>query len=872
MKKKIYGALVLGSLLLSGGLVSCSDYDDDINSLNGRVDGIEKTLADLKAKIEAGAVITAIEETDNGYVIKTSDGKDYPVKNGENGEDGTKITIDENGYWCADGTPIKDAEGQPIKAAGEKGDQGDPGTPGTDGKDGIWYEPGTDGYWYKVTPQEEGEPKKEKTTIRWQGETGSLTIVYDTENGKLIISGAEGMAEGETMVINTTSDLKSLALIPYTIDSKTGMPLIGFYNVVAKDGSIAESTDATAHFRLNPANANVNEWKWSMIDRTAQVRATGDNVNDLLAIKGTPESAKGEMTVTLKSKKSLDGLNPDEIAIFALSGSNEKTGEQIVSDYGKVISKDLKKFAIVNASLGGDFAFQNEYPVVVPQIGDLADAKFAYTESIDLNTLVWTWAKDLNQGVIPGVTLEGLNIDGLTYTFEKPAEYIGTDGVTNQQKFVDLDPETGIVKVNSYGTAAVGRTPIFLAKALVNGKEVASGYIKLEITNTIPVEKTVTLTVECGDVDYQKLDNILVEDTPVNGLDWEKVNEFYRDYQLTEESFRENYTLSPSDVHQENGVKINYDYLMSSVSQPTATYAVSIDMDPTTVEVVDLLGKERKSYIVLRPRTDVYPTLVIEFKYKVVDNVAFPEYNDSYLAGKDLIQVKGRAVNGVWTMISDINEHFADYLAHYVYPKNHDSFFTAVLPTIDGVAQRGAAISSGTTTATATQNIKLTTPLSVTESARDYTVHLNLNLANGETLSKEYVVRFATPYTVTVNDLTIKTLATATTADLKKAVKIVGPDGQVIYEKGAVVSGADKYLPGYSINYALTGSESDSWESFGGKLTVNASGIITWDNGGTELQKDKIATPVVTLVVPTVASVKNQPAKITVLSSDHSKE
>lgn len=42
MKKKFYGALLVGSLLLAGGMVSCSDYDDDINSLSGRVDALEK--------------------------------------------------------------------------------------------------------------------------------------------------------------------------------------------------------------------------------------------------------------------------------------------------------------------------------------------------------------------------------------------------------------------------------------------------------------------------------------------------------------------------------------------------------------------------------------------------------------------------------------------------------------------------------------------------------------------------------------------------------------------------------------------------------------------------------------------------------------
>lgn len=42
MKKKFYEALLLGSVLLTGGMVSCSDYDDDINSLNDRVAQLKK--------------------------------------------------------------------------------------------------------------------------------------------------------------------------------------------------------------------------------------------------------------------------------------------------------------------------------------------------------------------------------------------------------------------------------------------------------------------------------------------------------------------------------------------------------------------------------------------------------------------------------------------------------------------------------------------------------------------------------------------------------------------------------------------------------------------------------------------------------------
>lgn len=82
MKKKFYGALLVGSLLLAGGMVSCSDYDDDINSLTGRVEALEKTVADLKTAIESGSVITNVQSTENGVTVTLSDGKTFELKNG----------------------------------------------------------------------------------------------------------------------------------------------------------------------------------------------------------------------------------------------------------------------------------------------------------------------------------------------------------------------------------------------------------------------------------------------------------------------------------------------------------------------------------------------------------------------------------------------------------------------------------------------------------------------------------------------------------------------------------------------------------------------------------------------------------------------
>ena len=103
MNKKFVSALLLGSLVFTAGtFTACSDYDDDINSLNERVDAVEKSVAELKAAIEAGSVITNVESTTNGVKVTLSNGKSFELTNGKDGAtgatgaDGTPGSVD----WC----------------------------------------------------------------------------------------------------------------------------------------------------------------------------------------------------------------------------------------------------------------------------------------------------------------------------------------------------------------------------------------------------------------------------------------------------------------------------------------------------------------------------------------------------------------------------------------------------------------------------------------------------------------------------------------------------------------------------------------------------------------------------------------------------
>lgn len=228
MNKKFVGALLLGSLIMAGGtFTGCSDYDDDINSVNERVDEVRSTLEALQTKVNEGATITSVEPTDNGVKVTLSDGKTFELTNGKDGADGAAgtpgsvITIGENGNWFIDG---KDsgwrAQGEKGEQgeqgpAGPQGPQGEPGTPGTGVAGGIYYYPGTEGefegFWVKVEIDAEGNRTETNSGVAWTNPVaGGVSVVWDIYSETLTVDGVE---EG-TVVINLSRILKALVFAP----------------------------------------------------------------------------------------------------------------------------------------------------------------------------------------------------------------------------------------------------------------------------------------------------------------------------------------------------------------------------------------------------------------------------------------------------------------------------------------------------------------------------------------------------------------------------------------------------------------------------------------------------------------------------------
>lgn len=877
MKKKFYGALLVGSLFLAGGMVSCSDYDDDINSLNERVDALEKTVAELQKAIEAGAVITNVESTENGVKVTLSDGNTFEVKNGANGADGkpgSVVTIDKEGYWCIDGIRQTDENGNPYKAQGEKGEAGEPGKPGEDGKDGCWYVPAKDGYWHKQYYNEEGTVVDEATDQKWTpSEEESVRVVYDPVNGCLEISNAEGMEKDQTLYIPITSNLKSLAAIPYILDEDTKYPLVFFYNIMgldAKTGSsnltVATSTNAKAHYRLNPANANTQDWNWAMIDRTVATvstpeatRAAGDK-NELLSIKSAVRE-NDELIVTLKSNESLEDLVNDnmfqEHAIAALQGTNKETEEVITSDYIKVSSRDLTKFSIITGydeaeydGVNGVFKLPTVNQALDQAFDDKeADVKMLYTASLDLNTLISTWAEEVEWYKNIPTLVEGLVDEGeLTYEFKLPAEYLIGENETNQQDFVTLDGS--ILKVDTEkwpnGTGAIGTTPIVEIYAMVNGKLIATGLMKVEIVKEDAVEKPVyKVTADPIVLEYSDI----VADKVVGKFTWDQMRKVFDDLKMTREEFVQTYGYG--EVKYDNpGIEAidNRDGIASE-----KTTAIYVTFDPKRVPS----NAEGNIIVTFKPLGGSaiyeYSPIEVTFPYTVSHkHVSYPAFNSQFVdVDNALAIVKGQMIKGVWTQKVEISEHFL--MDSYKADGNHEApvleIDTEKLP--EGT---DLTLESGDIT---TQTLTLNSEIVGNELNVPATVVIPL--ANGERICvKSYTIRFVNPFQLKPIAISLEAPFPGRTDSEAVGFTIVERENtkNVIAEKGKYTDYAQKTY-GLAGDVTVKYSEGENnWKQYGENNEADVYGNkqklslyeetkdgtttynIKWENKGTALMKE----------------------------------
>ena len=873
MIKKSFRLMLLGAFaLMSSVFVACDKYDDDIQGLQGQIDELKAKVTSLQSAIDGGAVITSVTTNANGIVVKLSNGQEYPISNGKDGKNGSVVEIGANGNWFIDGADT----GKPAQ--------------GEDGKDAdtVYYYPGENGNWVKVTINAAGEKTEVEEGGSWLP-AGTVTAVY--ANGVLTLYNVEGYEGG--LVVTGAAHIASLAVVPTEmLTSCLGMPVFTNYVIEVEEEFVA-SNNLEMTYRVNPAGASVEGVEFSFVNRTVKTKAfAGADATDLLSFEKVVASTaiNGAINVTAKVAKN-PVVERGEFQLFALKAVSAD-GCEVVSDYAVYEADVLTELELVNVNKqlksGAETTWYhhiidgaNDCDNVVTE--DPADTHFdaflQYDSKLDLLSVVNLAEVEKINDFISKYGFE------VSFKFDASEEYLGVDGKTNQNQFVVLNGSELTVNtewLKGEGKAAVNRTPYIYVEALINGKVVDAGYIKIQIVEEEVEEvapEAITITVGPAEFEYSQIS----ADSKMN-LPWDRFNvEAYEVLKLTSTKFWSIYT--ENEIEAAAGVTVNYNALGEDA---TSTDVATVTFDANSVK----LG-EGVATLTLMPNDPRYAEVIVKFIYNITHKQSFPNLNPDYLLAEattvetlgdlETVRVKGKLVNNVWALQAEVKEFCEDYLQGYTVPGNHGDirFYIAgqvengkLIPNttaqlvVDGVAVDKNA------TANRNADIMLTEALGENEEIRTYVLRMTQRMYNNEVCVKYFAVQFQRPFVLTTSDVTLKTYtALPDQVDVAENVVVYDRDGKVIFEDGDVTAYAANTYKFNKDMFVFSYSMPDldaSWGNEGNKkLTIDGS-VIKWYNGGGDLQENKTTSYYVTLDIPGLAAAR-EAGKVTVLSTENSK-
>jgi len=169
-------------------------------------------------------------------------------------------------------------------------------------------------------------------------------------------------------------------------------------------------------------------------------------------------------------------------------------------------------------------AYNDIYPTITlwngkSQVGTVADV-IDYT--INLNDSIVGVFGDVFVGRLE--TMLGHGFDKHKFVFELVGE-LNSEGVPQSTLYTHLNGETGVIGVvpnnGQVNMAAVGRTPVVLAKAVVGDKVYAVGYIKIIITDKFDNSDIGPFTFNLGDfnIDCDAVTEMTVADKVIADMD-----------------------------------------------------------------------------------------------------------------------------------------------------------------------------------------------------------------------------------------------------------------------------------------------------------------------------------------------------------------
>ena len=376
----------------TGTFVSCKDYDDDIDNLQGQITANADAIKSLQELVNGGDYVTGVEKTDAGIVFTFSKSGSKTITL-DTAEDHGQVFELKNGEIYVDGKatgikPAADAEKAPVKAV-----------------DGVWEFLNANGEY-----QSTGIPVSGVTVVGSQADGFTLTIVdKDGKSTEVKVPSAASLITSIVLKNDASTNGFIISKATFTKPDKWA----GKKELPA-DQSVVYSS-STIDIRVNPVDAPATEAKYYLTNTKNQtlsniaLDAEAESADDAITIGGingraantgnglftlsmkqyilSKDDAKAfdkELTDNAKARDmdNIDVANFDDCVAFAVNANNKARsaynlpiGTKVAADLTKIQVKDMASSEVTLAATTSNPA-KKEITVVVGKtytIKEIAD-------------------------------------------------------------------------------------------------------------------------------------------------------------------------------------------------------------------------------------------------------------------------------------------------------------------------------------------------------------------------------------------------------------------------------------------------------------------------------------------------------------------
>ena len=581
--------MVLG---LSVSFQSCKDYDNDIDNLNNRIDGVITDLNSLKETVN-GLVKSVTYDGKTGILTVTpvsGNAVTYTIAQNvpqyELKVDGSSCWLEKDGQQIGDKLTITIPEIPEIPEIPAEFDPSKLSVKTEGGKYCIYYNGVKTGVEIPV-PAEVTLPTNSivklgnEITITLGDQSVSFTLSAGDALKSLVfepqayLNGVEAMkarginaAEWTVVTSDATPTLTGEVWKKGATKVKIGAKVVAYYH--ANPSTVDEATIKAVSF--------ITKNREQVVTRAA-ANELGAKLESYKIVKGADSDSPMLQVIFTVDADKIAAFNADKLSTLAVQATVQeakKEGEEtpasqiITSDYAAVFNTTITDFRLasndeevyagmdVDNHLWGTVSGKAEDAIrsAVPTDGtpDVIPVVYDNTTKVKLENYVVSHYTEVdykgnnlvNCDKTKALSREDLKALGLNFRF-KASNYITGNNETPQNEFFSVDAKTGEVTVKVYGTegtAAIGRMPLVRVELYdtLSNKIVNVGWIKLLIVreNTPGLEVTKTFDpIKWGC------------NGKVNTLDVEFMNtEIYNKLNLSKDDFHAIYSI---DVTNANG-------------------------------------------------------------------------------------------------------------------------------------------------------------------------------------------------------------------------------------------------------------------------------------------------------------------------------